>query len=233
MRLNSDNTIVTSSDSNLRLSVFSSNYYLRDTDVAVFTVNGTAYPCSITQRVYINVDFDVTLPEGTYQYDLAITRDGDKTITLLSGDFIVKDGAKYRSALLDTNTLKGIAIYAKILGDSELAPFGLQDNSERSASRFVNSEQLVHYSTSELIRQLEYPASAGGLRSSAIAERRDHDRAVPCRPARPRHVRRRKPPYAPFECGFHEIQGGALAACLPAARRQPRCFLPFRRVPAF
>ena len=86
------------------------------------------------------------------------------------GDFIVKDGAKYRSALLDTNTLKGIAIYAKILGDSELAPFGLQDNSERSASRFVNSEQLVHYSTSELIRQLEYPASAGGLRSSAIAD---------------------------------------------------------------
>ena len=61
MRLNSDNTIITSSDSKLRLSVFSSNYYLRDTDVAVFTVNGTAYPCAITQRVYINVDFDVSL----------------------------------------------------------------------------------------------------------------------------------------------------------------------------
>lgn len=86
------------------------------------------------------------------------------------GDFIVKDGAGYRSALLDTNTLKGISIYARILGDSELAPFALQDNSERSAARFVNSEQLIHYSTSELIRQLEYPASAGGLRSSAIAD---------------------------------------------------------------
>lgn len=94
MRLNSDNTIVTSSDSNLRLSVFTSNYYLRDTDVAVFTVNGTAYPCSITQRVYINVDFDVTLPEGTYQYDLALTRDGDKTITIISGEFIVKTSLK-------------------------------------------------------------------------------------------------------------------------------------------
>ena len=94
MRLNSDNTIITSSDSKLRLSVFSSNYYLRDTDVAVFTVNGTAYPCAITQRVYINVDFDVTLPEGTYQYDLALTRDGDKTITIMSGDFIVKTSLK-------------------------------------------------------------------------------------------------------------------------------------------
>ena len=94
MRLNSDNTIVTSSDSNLKLSVFCSNYYLRETDRAVFTLNGVAYPCAISQRVYINVDFDVTLPEGTYQYDLAITRDGDKTITILDGDFIVKTSLK-------------------------------------------------------------------------------------------------------------------------------------------
>ena len=42
MRLNSDNTIVTSSDSNLKLTVFTSNYYLGSTDVAVFTVNGVA-----------------------------------------------------------------------------------------------------------------------------------------------------------------------------------------------
>ena len=94
MRLNSDNTIVTSSDSNLKLTVFSSNYYLRETDEAVFTVNGTAYPCSISQRVYIIVDFDVTFPEGTYQYDLALTRDGDKTITIMSGEFIVKTSLK-------------------------------------------------------------------------------------------------------------------------------------------
>lgn len=86
------------------------------------------------------------------------------------GDFIVKDGQRYRSGLLDTATLKGVATYAKILGDTELAPFALQDNSERSAARFVHSEQLLHYSTSELIRQLEYPASAGGLRSTAIAD---------------------------------------------------------------
>ena len=39
MRLNSDNTIVTSSDSNLKLTVFSSNYYLRETDEVLFVVS--------------------------------------------------------------------------------------------------------------------------------------------------------------------------------------------------
>lgn len=94
MRLNSDNTIVVSSDSNLRLTVGMSNYYLRDTDVAVFTLNGVAYPCSITNRVNIIADFDVTLPEGTYKYDLAVTRDGNKTITIMDGDFVVKTSLK-------------------------------------------------------------------------------------------------------------------------------------------
>lgn len=93
MRLNSDNSIVTSSDSNLHLTVQSTNYYF-DNDVATFTVAGLSYPCEIKDRVLIIVDFDVTLPEGTYQYDLAVTRDGDKTITLLDGDFIVKTSLK-------------------------------------------------------------------------------------------------------------------------------------------
>ncbi len=95
MRLNNDNSIVASKDSNLNLTVFTSNYYLRDTDVAVFTLStGESYSCTISDRVYIKVDFDVALAAGTYQYDLAITRDGDKTITILSGDFIVKNSLK-------------------------------------------------------------------------------------------------------------------------------------------
>ena len=95
MQLNSDGTIVTSNNSNLKLTVFSSNYYLRDTDVAVFTLStGDSYPCAITDRVYITADFDVALSPGTYQYDLAVTRDGDKTITILNGDFVVKQSLK-------------------------------------------------------------------------------------------------------------------------------------------
>ena len=94
MRLNSDNTIVASSDSNLKLTVAMSNYYLNSNDVAVFTLNGVAYPCVISDRVYIKVDFDITLPEGNYKYDLAVTRDGNKTLTIMDGDFIVKTSLK-------------------------------------------------------------------------------------------------------------------------------------------
>lgn len=95
MQLNSDGTIVTASNSNLKLTLFSSNYYLRDTDVATFTLStGESYPCTISQRVYITADFEVTLVPGTYQYDLAITRDGDKTITILAGNFVVKQSLK-------------------------------------------------------------------------------------------------------------------------------------------
>ena len=93
MRLNSDGTIIVSSNSKLKFRLAMSNYYL-DGDVAVFTLNGVAYPCTISSRVYIDVAFDVTLPEGTYKYDLAITRDGDKTITILDGDFVVKTSLK-------------------------------------------------------------------------------------------------------------------------------------------
>ena len=86
------------------------------------------------------------------------------------GDFLECEQGKCRSALLDTATLNGIDIYVKILGDEELAPFSLHENSAQNAVRFVNSELLIHYGTSELIRQLEYPAEAGGLRSSPIAD---------------------------------------------------------------
>ena len=86
------------------------------------------------------------------------------------GDFLNCKGNVCKSGLLDSLTLAGIAIYVKILGDEELAPHSLSENSAQNAVRFVNSELLIHYGTSELVRQLEYPADVGGLRSSAIAD---------------------------------------------------------------
>ena len=86
------------------------------------------------------------------------------------GDFLTCDGDTCKSSLLDSLTLAGLAIYVKILGDEELAPHSLSENSAQNAVRFVNSELLIHYGTSELVRQLEYPADVGGLRSSAIAD---------------------------------------------------------------
>ena len=86
------------------------------------------------------------------------------------GDFLNCGDGKCRSALLDSATLAGLAIYVKILGDEELAPLSLSENSAQNAARFVNSELLIHYGTSELVRQLEYPEDVGGLRSSAIAD---------------------------------------------------------------
>ncbi len=85
------------------------------------------------------------------------------------GDFIVKDGDGFRSALIDPSTLQGLAIFATIMGDYQLAPHSLEMNSAQSAEKFVASEQLLLYGTSELIRQLEFPEDAGGLKSSEIA----------------------------------------------------------------
>jgi len=86
------------------------------------------------------------------------------------GDFIVKDGDGFRSALTDSSTLQGLAIFAAIMGDHQLAPHSLEMNSAQSAGKFIASEQLLLYGTSELIRQLEFPEDAGGLKSTEIAD---------------------------------------------------------------
>ena len=88
----------------------------------------------------------------------------------LGGDFLDCRQGACTSALLDQKTLDGLAVYAAILGDEELAPQSLHENSQQNAVRFINSELLIHYGTSELIRQLEFSEEAGGLRSSAIAD---------------------------------------------------------------
>ena len=71
------------------------------------------------------------------------------------GDFLVKDSAGYRSALLDSATLTGLAYYLRVFGDRNLSPFGLDENSVQNTERFIRGGQLVLYGTSEIIRQLE------------------------------------------------------------------------------
>lgn len=86
------------------------------------------------------------------------------------GNFIVQEGASYRSALLDSNTLKGLAIYSRFLGDMEISPQGVYMNASQNADNFVKSEQLMLLGSSEMIRRLSVPEDAGGLKSSALAD---------------------------------------------------------------
>ena len=86
------------------------------------------------------------------------------------GDFLVKDSAGYRSALLDSATLTGLAYYLRIFGDRALSPYGLDENSVQNTERFIRGGQLVLYGTSEIIRQLEMESKDGGLKEAPIAE---------------------------------------------------------------
>ncbi len=86
------------------------------------------------------------------------------------GDFLVKDSVGYRSALLDSATLTGLAYYLRIFGDRALSPFGLDENSVQNTERFIRGGQLVLYGTSEIIRQLEMESKDGGLKDAPIAE---------------------------------------------------------------
>ena len=86
------------------------------------------------------------------------------------GDFVVPSGKGYRSSLLDSNTLVGLALYAEIMGDVQMAPYSLSENSAENAKGFVRSERVLLYGTSEIIKQLDHPESAGGLADFAIAK---------------------------------------------------------------
>ena len=84
------------------------------------------------------------------------------------GDFLVLDSSGYRSALLDSTTLAGLNYFLKIFGDRELSPYGLDENSVESTNRFIRSEQLFMYGTSEIIKQMEISNEEGGLKESPI-----------------------------------------------------------------
>lgn len=85
------------------------------------------------------------------------------------GNFVVQEGSAYRSALLDSNSLKGLSVYSMFLGDMEIAPQGIFMNASQNAKNFVNSEQLMLLGSSEMIRMLSVPEDVGGLQSSALA----------------------------------------------------------------
>lgn len=76
----------------------------------------------------------------------------------------------YRSALVDSNTLEGLRHYFNILRDLELSPYGLHENSSQGADRFTRSEIMMLFSTSEIIRKIQFGNDMGGLMESALAK---------------------------------------------------------------
>ena len=86
------------------------------------------------------------------------------------GDFVAEVDSGYRSALADPLTLVGLCFYLKLLRDHDVSPYNLKENSAQSADRFVRSEQLMIFGTSELIRKIEFDTDMGGLRDSPLAK---------------------------------------------------------------
>lgn len=76
----------------------------------------------------------------------------------------------YRSALADSATLVGLSHYLKFLRDQELSPNGLIENSSQSADRFIRSEMMMIFGTSEIIRKMEFGNDMGGLMESSLAK---------------------------------------------------------------
>lgn len=86
------------------------------------------------------------------------------------GDFVAEENGSYRSALVDSLTLVGLRHYFKFLRDVDVSPYNLHENSSGAADRFIRSEQLIIYGTSELIRKIEFDNASGGLMESPIAK---------------------------------------------------------------
>ena len=86
------------------------------------------------------------------------------------GDFVAETETGYRSALADSSTLVGLRHYLKLLRDQDVSPYNLKENSSQSADRFVRSEQLLIFGTTELIRKVEFDNDLGGLMDSPIAK---------------------------------------------------------------
>lgn len=90
------------------------------------------------------------------------------------GDIVAEslDSGKvsYRSALTDSATLVGLRHYFKFLRDEELSPNGLHENSSQNTDRFIRSEMLMIFGTSEIIRKMEFGNDMGGLMESSLAK---------------------------------------------------------------
>lgn len=79
------------------------------------------------------------------------------------GDYIRKENGRWRSALLDSASLRGIARYVDILRDTLTAPNSLRENSAQNAARFTTGEQVFLFGTSEILRKMDIPESEHGF----------------------------------------------------------------------
>lgn len=86
------------------------------------------------------------------------------------GDFVTETEQGYRSALVDSLSLVGLRHYLKLLYDQDISPYNLKENSSEAANRFVRSEQLILFGTSEFIRKVEFDTEVGGLKESPLAK---------------------------------------------------------------
>jgi multiple sugar transport system substrate-binding protein len=71
---------------------------------------------------------------------------------------------------VDSLSLVGLRHYLKLLRDQDISPYNLKENSSEAADRFVRSEQLILFGTSEFIRKVEFDKDVGGLKESPLAK---------------------------------------------------------------
>ena len=86
------------------------------------------------------------------------------------GDFIGKVNGKWRSMLLEKNTVIGIRRYIGFVLDSLTNPASLKENTAQVTGRFNNGEQIFSINTSEVIMQTRLPETEGGTQNSRIGQ---------------------------------------------------------------
>jgi multiple sugar transport system substrate-binding protein len=99
------------------------------------------------------------------------------------GDFIGKVGGRWRSRLLDRNTVLGIRRYLGFALDGLVNPQCLREDNSQVDARFSNGEQVFTVPPSEVILRTRLPESQGGTRSSRIGQEGIVSFPIPAGPA--------------------------------------------------
>jgi multiple sugar transport system substrate-binding protein len=85
------------------------------------------------------------------------------------GSFVSKDeNGSWHSNLLDPKTIEGIANYLNFVLDSLVDKVSLRDNTAQVVQHFNNGELAFILNTAELVMQIRFDASVGGLATSQI-----------------------------------------------------------------
>lgn len=85
------------------------------------------------------------------------------------GSFVKKnEDGSWQSNLLDPNTIEGIAFYLNFILDSLVDKVSLRDNTAQVVQHFNNGELAFILNTTELVTQVRYEGSVGGLATSQI-----------------------------------------------------------------